>query len=86
MAETGSIVAFIIAVAIVLIIAKLAFKSTRSFYGILVNSALGVFALWILDVVGYGVPITWITAGLVGLLGVPGVVVLVVMRYILNII
>ena len=54
-------------------------KSALAYIGNEVN-------LWILDIIGLGVPITWVSAGLVGLLGVPGVVVVVVLKYVFNLI
>lgn len=86
MLEIGSIISFIVAAAIVLIIIKIVFKGTKSVLGFIINIAAGAFALWLLDIIGLGVPITWVTAGIVGLLGVPGVVVVVVLKYIFNLI
>lgn len=82
----GSIVSFIICAALVIIIAKIVFKGTKSVFGFLINIAVGALALWILDIIGLGVPITWVTAGIVGLLGVPGVVIVVVLKYVFHII
>lgn len=82
----GSIVSFLICAALVIIIAKIVFKGTKSVLGFLINIAVGAVALWILDIIGLGIPITWVTAGIVGLLGVPGVVVVVVLRYVFHLI
>ena len=86
MLEIGSIISFIISAAIVLIIIKVVFKGTKSVLGFIINIAVGAFALWVLDIIGLGVPITWVTAGVVGLLGVPGVVIVVVLKYVFHII
>lgn len=82
----GSIVSFLICAVLVIIIAKIVFKGTKSVLGFLINIAVGAVALWILDLIGLGIPITWVTAGIVGLLGVPGVVVVVVLRYVFHLI
>lgn len=80
------VVSFAIAAAIVIFIAKFVFKGTTTVFGFLINAAVGAVALLILDVIGLGVPITWLTAGIVGLLGVPGVVVVCVLKYVFNLI
>lgn len=81
-----SIVSFVICALIVLFVVKVIFKGTKSAIGILINIAVGAVALWILDIIGLGLPITWLTAGIVGLLGVPGVVILLVLKYLLHLI
>lgn len=80
-----SIISFFVCAVIVLVIAKFVFKGTSTFFGFLINVAVGAVALLLLDVVGLGVPITWLTAGIVGLLGVPGVVIVCVLKYVFNI-
>ena len=81
-----AIISFVICAAIVFFIAKFVFKGTTTVFGFLINVAVGAVALLILDVVGLGVPITWLTAGIVGLLGVPGVVIVCVLKYVFNLI
>lgn len=82
----GAIVAFLISAILVIVVAKIVFKGTKSVFGFLINIAAGALALWILDLVGLGVPITWLTAGIVGLLGVPGVLIVVILKYAFHII
>lgn len=82
----SSIIAFIICAAIVIFLVKVVFKGTKSVIGILINIAIGAIALWVLDLIGFGVPITWLTAGIVGLLGIPGVIILLVLKYLFHII
>ena len=78
----GTVISFIVTVAIVIIIAKIVFKGTAWVIGFLINAAVGAVALWILDLLGVGLPINWITAGVVGLLGVPGVILLLLLKYV----
>lgn len=82
----GSIISFLVAAIIVIIFVKIVFKGTKSVFGFLINIAAGAFALWILNILQLDVPINWLTAGLVGLLGVPGVIVVVVLKYLFHII
>lgn len=85
MITVGSILSFCIAAIIVSVFIKIVFKGTKSVFGFLINIAAGAVALWVLDLLGLGVPITWLSAGIVGLLGVPGVVVVVVLKYLFHI-
>ena len=80
----GPIISFIIAAAIVIFIAKVILKGTMSVFAFIANAAVGAVALWILNIIGLGIPITWLTAGVVGLLGVPGVVLLCLLKYVFN--
>lgn len=86
MITVGSILSFCIAAIIVSVFIKIVFKGTKSVFGFLINIAAGAVALWVLDLLGLGVPITWLSAGIVGLLGVPGVVVVVVLKYLFHIV
>ena len=80
----SSAISFIIALAIVILVVKFIFKSATSIIGFLINAAVGAVALWILDIVGFGVPINWITAAVVGFLGIPGVILLVVLKHVFH--
>lgn len=77
-----SVVSFLVCAFIVFIVIKLVFKGTKTAVGFLINIVIGAVALWILDLVGLGIPITWLTAGIVGLLGIPGVVIVFVLKYV----
>ena len=85
MGGIGSVASFCICVAIALIVVRITSKTTKSFFAIIVNIGIGAVAMWILDVIGYGLPVNWLTAGLVGLLGLPGVIVAVVLKYVINV-
>ena len=79
------IISFVLAAAIVIFIAKVILKGTISVFAFLANVAVGGFILLILDLIGLGVPITWLTAGIVGLLGVPGVVLVCILKYVFKV-
>jgi len=81
----GSGIAFIIALAIVLLVAKLVFKSSTTIIGFLINAIVGAVILWVLNLVGLGIPISWLTAAIVGFLGVPGVIIVVILKYVFKI-
>ena len=75
------IVSFIIALAIVLLIAKFIFKSAKVIVGFLVNAIIGFVILWVLNHFGLGMPITWVTTAVVGFFGVPGLIVLLILKF-----
>lgn len=80
------LISFCIGVIIALLIGKFIFKSSNVFIGVFGNIAIGAVALWGLDFLGYGIVINWISAGIIGLLGLPGVILLVVLKYIFKLI
>ena len=82
----GAILSFLICAVVVIVITKVVFKGTKSVVGFLINIAIGAVALWILNIFNLNIPINWVTSGIVGLLGVPGVVVVVVLRYVFHLI
>ena len=77
---TGTVISYVIAVAIVLIIAKIFFKGTKAIIGFLINAAVGAVALWVLDLLGLGVPITWLTAA------IPGVIIVCLLKFVFHVI
>lgn len=75
-----SIVVFVIALAIVLLAVKLLGKSIKILWGVLINALAGFIVLFILKFVGIGVEITPLSSIIVGLLGLPGLVVVLIMQ------
>ena len=76
----GSIVTFILAIAIVLLIFKVLGKSVKFLIGVLVNAAVGFIVLFILNLLGLGVAVNWISALIVGFLGVPGLIIVLILQ------
>lgn len=74
---------YILAIVAVVILAKLLFKSMKIVTSILVNALIGGIILWILNLFGFGIAINWLTAILVGALGVPGVIIVLVLHFLL---
>ena len=75
-----SIVVFVIVLAMVLLALKLIGKSVKILWGILVNALAGFIVLFILRFVGLGVEINPISSILVGLLGIPGLIIVLIMQ------
>ena len=75
-----SIVVFVIALAIVLLAVKLLGKSIKILWGILINALAGFIVLFVLRFLGIGVEITPLSSVIVGLLGLPGLVIVLIMQ------
>ena len=79
------IIYFILSVIITLFILKIIFKVSVKVVNILINSFVGAVVLFILNLLGFNLPINWFTSILVGALGVPGVVILVILELVFKI-
>ncbi len=75
-----SIVLFAVAVAVVLLILKYVGKSIKLIAGVLVNALVGLIVLVILSKFGLNVDINWASALIVGFLGIPGVIIVLVLQ------
>lgn len=84
--EIESVVAYLLAVILVVFLLKVVFKVSINVVGFLVNSLIGAVIIWALNLFGLGVPITWLTSAIVGLLGVPGVLIVLAMKFLFKII
>ena len=74
-------VAAIIVLAIVLKLFKVGFKTILK---IAINAAIGVGAIFLLNFIpGVAIPVTWWTALVSGIFGVPGVIVLLILSFFL---
>ncbi len=70
---------YVIAIAILMLILKILTFPIRIMFKILVNSMIGGLILWFLAKVGIFMMITWWSLLLVGILGVPGVIIAVIL-------
>jgi inhibitor of the pro-sigma K processing machinery len=53
--------------------------------GVLFNSLIGAAILFVLNLIGLKIEINWFTSIIVGVLGIPGVVLLVILKLIFKI-
>ncbi len=77
----------IIVAAIVLLLAKFIFKvNTKRLIELIVNILLGIVVIWLINTfgssLGISIPLNFITALVVGVLGIPGVIILVLLNLI----
>ena len=75
-----SIVTFAIALALILIVLKILGKSVKLLSKILVNSLVGAVVLCVLHIFIPGITISWLSALIVGFLGIPGVILVVLLQ------
>lgn len=77
---------FALTVIAVLVIVKLLSWPFRKIIKLVINIALGLAMIWIVNTFGAGVgiaiPFNWVTALVSGLLGLPGVICLIILNFI----
>jgi len=76
----NSIIVFAVVLAAVLLVLKLLGKSLKLIVGILINALVGFIVLTVLKAIGLGVAINWISALIVGLLGIPGLIIVLALQ------
>lgn len=84
--DLGFIVTFVIAVAALFIILKILALPMKIIIKLVINGIIGGIIIWLINLIGAGfgfvLTLNWITALVVGLLGVPGVIILVILHFI----
>ena len=81
------LVSTVVAVILVLLIAKILFKSTKAIVGFLINTVIGFVILWVLNTLFHvGIVVNWVTAAIVGLFGVPGLIVVLILQFVCHVI
>lgn len=81
-----AIISFVLAVAVAIFLLKIVLKVSINILGFLINSFVGAVVIWILNLIGLGIPITWLTSTIVGLFGVPGVLIILAMKFLFKVI
>ena len=75
-----NIVLFVVAVAIILLILKVIGKSVKTLVGVLVNALIGFIVLFVLQLIGMPVTVDWLSALIVGILGIPGLIIVLILQ------
>ncbi len=84
----GGIITFIIVIMVTFVLFKLFNWSIKIFFKLLINALIGIVILLIFNFIFAGIlslgmfaiPITWVTALVTGILGVPGVILLLIIQ------
>lgn len=79
------ILAYIFSIVVAAIVIKFVFKVSVGVIGVLFNSLVGAAILFVLNLFGLNIPINMITSVIVGFLGIPGVVLLVILKLVFKI-
>ena len=77
----GSIITFFVVITIILVVLKILKKSYKVIGGVLVNALVGFIILFVLRAVGVPVEITWLSSLIVGLAGIPGLVLVLLLQF-----
>ena len=76
-----NLIAFVVGVVILGVIIKLITIPFRLFWKFIVNSIIGAIMLWVVSLFGVAVKINIISSLIAGVLGVPGVIIIVLYSY-----
>jgi len=76
-----SIVAFAIGIIVLCLIAKIISLPLRLIWKLITNSIVGAVLLWLVNLFGLAIHITFLKALIAGVFGVPGVLAVIIMQY-----
>ena len=79
----GVVITYILAVLILFIILKLFGLSMKIISRFIFNALVGGIVISIINLFGANITLTWLTAAIVGFLGVPGVIIVLIMQFLL---
>ena len=73
---------FIIAIVVVLAIAKFIFHvGLKVIFGLIINAVVGFVVLWLINLTGLlTIPINIVTCLVTGILGIPGIILLIILH------
>lgn len=80
-----TISAYAVAIFIILVLINLMLKTAKRMSMIIINVILGGALFIMLNILGMKLAVNAITVGIIGLLGVPGVLLVVVMKLVLGV-
>ena len=80
------ILPFIIGVVILFAILKILSMPMKIIIKFLINALVGGIVIYVLDLFGVGLTLNWMTSLIVGFLGVPGVIIVAILQFVLQVI
>lgn len=75
------IAAFAVGLIVLCLIAKIISIPMKLLWKLVTNSIVGAIMLWVVNLFGAGIEITFIKALIAGVLGIPGVVIVLIMNF-----
>lgn len=83
--DTNTMLAYLFAIILLYIVGKVLFIPIKFLAKLVLNAVIGGIILWVLNVfggtIGIHIGINVVTALIAGLLGIPGVVLLIILQY-----
>ena len=77
------IITYILAVVILFVVLKLIGLSMKIIMKFIFNALVGGIVISLINLFGANITLTWLSAALVGFLGVPGVIIVLIMEFLL---
>ena len=74
---------YIIAILLLFVVLKILSLPMRIIIKFIINAIVGGIVIIIINLFGVGLELTWLTAAIVGFLGVPGVIIVAIMQFLL---
>lgn len=75
------IAAFAVGLIVLCLIAKIISIPMKLLWKLVTNSIVGAIMLWVVNLFGAGIEITFIKALIAGVLGIPGVIIVLIMNF-----
>ena len=75
------LITYAVAIILVVLVVKILGKSLKIIFGVLANALIGGVIIWLLNLLGFGIALNYVTALLVGFLGIPGVVIVLILQF-----
>ena len=77
---------FIIGVVVLFIVLKILAMPMKIIIKFLINAIIGGIVIYVLNLFGVGMTLNWITSLIVGVLGIPGVIIVAILQFVLHVI
>lgn len=74
---------YIIAILVLFVVLKILSLPMKIIIKFIINAIVGGIVIIIINLFGVGLELTWLTAAIVGFLGVPGVIIVAIMQFLL---
>ena len=74
------VVAFAVGLIVLCLIGKIVSLPMKLLWKLITNSIVGAVLLWVVNLFGAGIQITFVKALIAGVLGVPGVIIVLLMK------
>lgn len=75
------IVSFMVGIIVLFVLMKLLALPLKLLWKLVTNSIIGALMLWVVNLFGLGIQITFFKALIAGIFGIPGVVVIVIAHF-----